>query len=85
MSADRDDNCMIEYDCFTKNLKELQSTGKAPLPRRRHGTAIVGSCYLVFGGFNAKYFNDFYSLKIPESIDDQKLKDLMLINSKVNY
>lgn len=37
-----------------------------PKPRRRHCGCFVGSCLIIFGGFNGEYFNDLHYINVFE-------------------
>ena len=40
--------------------------GEHPKPRRRHCAGFVGSCMIIFGGFNGEYFNDLHYINVFE-------------------
>lgn len=69
-------------DPFKETLKSMKVVGDLPKPRRRHSSVFVGSCMVVFGGFNGEYFNDLYyinffdlksKLEIEPSVKDKAL------------
>ena len=47
-------------------MKGLKIGLDVPKPRRRHSACFVGSCMIVFGGFNGEYFNDLYYINTFE-------------------
>jgi hypothetical protein len=49
---------VIMIDPERDALKTVRVGGLIPKARRRHTAAFVGSCMVVFGGFNGEYFND---------------------------
>jgi hypothetical protein len=44
----------------------MKVQGELPKPRRRHSGTFVGSCLIVFGGFNGQYFNDLNYINVFE-------------------
>ena len=38
-----------------------------PLPRRKPCATFVGSCLIMFGGFNNEYYNDLHSINVGEN------------------
>ena len=40
--------------------------GEYPRPRRRHCASFMGSCMIIFGGFNGEYFNDLFYINVFE-------------------
>jgi hypothetical protein len=66
-------NDLLALDTSTNKLKVLKvSPETIPKPRRRSTLSLIGSCLLMFGGFNLEYYNDLYYLNIAES--QQKCK-----------
>lgn len=57
-SSDLQDILVI--DPGRESIKSLKVNGELPKARRRHSAVFVGSCMLVFGGFNGEYFNDMH-------------------------
>ncbi len=49
------------------SLKTLKVSGEIPKARRRHSAIFVGSCMIVFGGFNGEYFNDLSYINVFDS------------------
>jgi len=47
-----------------KTLKTPVET--MPKPRRRACINFVGNCLLMFGGFNAEYFNDLHTIDVRD-------------------
>jgi hypothetical protein len=42
----------------------MKVVGEVPKARRRHSALFLGSCMLIFGGFNGEYFNDMYYINV---------------------
>lgn len=61
-------NDVLVIDLPTNSLRTLKtgSAGEAPRARRRHCAGFVGSCMIVFGGFNGEYFNDLHYVNVFE-------------------
>ena len=59
-------NDILVIDIEKEVMKTLKTGFEAPKPRRRHCACFVGSCMLIFGGFNGEYFNDLYFLNVFE-------------------
>lgn len=62
-------NDVLVIDVKTNSLKGLKMGGGSsdqPKPRRRHCAGFVGSCMIVFGGFNGEYFNDLLYINVFE-------------------
>lgn len=51
---------ILVVDPLKETLRTLKVGGELPKARRRHSSVFVGSCMVVFGGFNGEYFNDLY-------------------------
>jgi N-acetylneuraminic acid mutarotase len=49
-----------------KSLKMGSTSNDAPKARRRHCAGFVGSCMIIFGGFNGEYFNDLHYINVFE-------------------
>ena len=45
-------------------MKALKTSQELPKARRRHTSCFVGSCLLIFGGFNGEYFNDLHYINV---------------------
>ena len=55
------------FDSIKETLKILKvSSDSLPKPRRRPSTCFVGSCLLMFGGFNSDYYNDLHFINVAE-------------------
>jgi N-acetylneuraminic acid mutarotase len=52
-----------------KVLKLGNTSNEAPKARRRHCAGFVGSCLIIFGGFNGEYFNDLYYINVFELVN----------------
>lgn len=62
-------NDVLVIDVENNSLKGLKIGGPQtdhPKPRRRHCAAFVGSCMIIFGGFNGEYFNDLHYINVLE-------------------
>ena len=69
-SSDLNDVLVIDVNNNTlKGLKMGGSPLDYPKPRRRHCASFVGSCMVVFGGFNGEYFNDLHYINVFELIN----------------
>ena len=53
-------NDLLVLDIEKNTLKALKTSADLPRARRRHSACFVGSCMLIFGGFNGDYYNDLY-------------------------
>lgn len=51
---------IIVIDPSKSTLRTLKVMGELPRARRRHSSNFIGSCLIVFGGFNGEYFNDLH-------------------------
>lgn len=47
-------------------IKALKIGSDLPKARRRHSACFIGSCMIVFGGFNGEYYNDLYYINVFE-------------------
>jgi hypothetical protein len=62
-------NDVLVIDAKTNTMKGLRMGGgivDQPKPRRRHCASFVGSCMIIFGGFNGEYFNDLHYINVFE-------------------
>ena len=82
-SSDLNDVLVIDVTNNTmKGLRIGGNSGDYPKPRRRHCASFVGSCMMIFGGFNGEYFNDLYYINVfeltakPASSEEGALKFL---------
>ena len=57
---------MVEFNPINRDKIRLllNQSGSIPEPRRRPGSTKIGSCMILFGGFNGSYFNDLYYLDL---------------------
>jgi len=60
-------NDILVLDPNREQVTTLKVHGDVPKARRRHSACFLGSCMLIFGGFNGEYFNDLYYINIPSS------------------
>lgn len=51
-------NDLLVIDFQTNTIKAVKGVLDAPIARRRHCAAFIGSSLMIFGGFNGEYFND---------------------------
>jgi hypothetical protein len=42
-----------------------------PKPRRRHSGGFIGSCLVLFGGFDGNYFNDHFYINLYKNKSPQ--------------
>ena len=59
-------NDLLVLDIEKNTLKTLKISSELPKARRRHSACFVGSCMLIFGGFNGEYYNDLYYINVFE-------------------
>ena len=62
-------NDILVIDVSNNTLKGLKMGGNPidhPKPRRRHCASFMGSCMIIFGGFNGDYFNDLHYINVFE-------------------
>lgn len=61
-------NDLLIFDPVKETLKiHKVSSDSLPKPRRRPSTCFVGSCLLMFGGFNSEYYNDLHFINIADN------------------
>lgn len=61
-------NDLLIFDTEKDNLTILKaSPDSLPKPRRRPSTCFIGSCLLMFGGFNSDYYNDLYYINVAQN------------------
>ena len=61
-------NDIIVFDPKMQNIRTLKVKAESmPVPRRKPAACFVGSCFIMFGGFNNEYYNDLHSLNVVES------------------
>jgi hypothetical protein len=79
-------NDVLVIDVENNSLKGLKIGGLIadhPKPRRRHCAGFVGSCMIIFGGFNGEYFNDLHYINVlelknkPELAPEDRLSKLV--------
>jgi len=81
-SSDLNDVLVIDVTNNTmKGLRMGGNPGDYPKPRRRHCASFVGSCMVIFGGFNGEYFNDLYYINVFELT----AKPIILNDSAAKY
>ncbi len=59
-------NDLIMIDISKNIMKSLKITQEIPKARRRHSAVFLGSCMIIFGGFNGDYFNDMHYINLLE-------------------
>ena len=60
---------MISINIKKKKCKILQTKGKLPQPRANHGSALIGTNFYLFGGWNgSKILNDFYMINLENKV-----------------
>lgn len=60
-------NDLLMIDLNNNIIRNVKGALDAPIARRRHCAAFMGSSLLVFGGFNGEYFNDLHYITLQES------------------
>jgi N-acetylneuraminic acid mutarotase len=60
-------NDILVLDPNREQVTTLKVHGDVPKARRRHSACFLGSCMLIFGGFNGEYFNDLHYINTPSS------------------
>lgn len=82
-------NDLLIFDPSNNSIKTMKTTAQLPKARRRHSACFVGSCMIIFGGFNGEYYNDLnyinaFELKSKiQSPPHSKLKDCSaMLNTK---
>lgn len=60
-------NDILVLDPSKDQITTLKVQGELPKARRRHSACFLGSCMLIFGGFNGEYFNDLNYIKINQT------------------
>lgn len=64
--AEEDLNELVAIDIKSGNVRDIK-TGKNPQARRRHAGGFIGSCLVVFGGFDGNYKDDFFYINLYKS------------------
>lgn len=59
-------NDLLVLDLEKNEIKALKIAQEPPKARRRHSACFIGSCMLIFGGFNGEYYNDLYYINVFE-------------------
>lgn len=59
-------NDLLVFDIEKNMFKSLKTGPELPKARRRHSACFIGSCMLIFGGFNGEYYNDLYYINVFE-------------------
>ena len=66
-------NDLVKFTPSPRNQKKLGTLGSVliagsqiPNARRRPSCTSVGSCILLFGGFDGSYFNDLFFIDLYE-------------------
>ena len=63
-SSDLNDLLILDID--KNEIKAVKTSIEVPKARRRHSSCFVGSCMVIFGGFNGEYYNDLYYINVFE-------------------
>jgi hypothetical protein len=59
-------NDLLVLDLDKNTIKGLKILGELPKARRRHSSCFIGSCMIIFGGFNGEYYNDLHYINAFE-------------------
>lgn len=58
-------NDLLIFDPSKNQLRAMKvEVDSLPKPRRRPSTCFIGSCLLMFGGFNQEYYNDLHFINV---------------------
>lgn len=57
-------NDLLVLDVDRNTIKGLKIMGELPKARRRHSSCFIGSCMIIFGGFNGEYYNDLHYINV---------------------
>lgn len=57
-------NDLLVLDIERNTIKALKIAAELPKARRRHSACFIGSCMIIFGGFNGEYYNDLYYINV---------------------
>ena len=57
-------NDLLVLDLQRNEIKAMKTSIQLPKARRRHSACFVGSCMIIFGGFNGEYYNDLYYINV---------------------
>lgn len=71
--SEEDLNDLLKIDPKTGEVSRLETSSK-PQARRRHSGGFIGSCMVIFGGFDGSYFSDLIYINLI-SLDQQKKED----------
>lgn len=67
-------NDVVVLDPKKEAIKTLKISNESlPSARRKPTSCFVGSCMIMFGGFNNEYYNDLYCLNVAENKLEPKL------------
>ena len=64
--AAEDLNDLIAIDIHTGNLRNIE-VENAPKARRRHSGGFMGSCLILYGGFDGNYYDDLFYINVFKS------------------
>jgi hypothetical protein len=56
-------NDIFSIDLSTGSVSKIL-TANEPAARRRHGGGFTGRCLVIFGGFDANYYDDLYYINL---------------------
>ena len=66
-------NDLLVFDPSKDHLKVFKVIPDTqPKPRRRPSTCFIGSCLLMFGGFNQEYYNDLHFINVGGAVNRVK-------------
>lgn len=57
-------NDLLVLDIQKNTIKALKISAELPKARRRHSACFIGSCMIIFGGFNGEYYNDLNYINV---------------------
>ena len=57
-------NDLLVFDPEKNTIKNLKTSVQLPKARRRHSACFIGSCMIIFGGFNGEYYNDLNYINV---------------------
>ena len=59
---------LFSLDPRTGEVKVIEAEA-SPKARRRHSGGFIGSCLVLFGGFDGNYFNDYFYINLHSNIE----------------
>ena len=61
---EQDINDIHCFDIKSKSWKEIEIGHPIPKPRRRLSSILVSKSLIMFGGFDAEFYNDLHALNL---------------------